>query len=359
MNRKDGRVQDPVGMREPRDARESLNPSRNEEGVGRSAASCPSVWVVILAGGEGNRLRQFVRLVLGAERPKQFCCIVGTRSMLRHTWDRARQIVPPDQIVTVITAGQERHLEDEPSGGVSQHVLVQPANKETGPGVLLPLLWIAQRAPAATVVVFPADHFIWEEARFLAYVRAAVRASQCFRDRLVILGVEADGPEQSYGWVAPGPPCDAGTGVELYQVRRFWEKPDRETAARLFASGHFWNTFVLAGHLQAFMRAASEALPDTLRSLSAAAPFLGTRYEAEALALAYRRLLPANFSRTLLAGQPDVLLTMPARGVYWSDWGDPQRILRTLRRFDRRPAWLPVYARTLAHGAEGALARSK
>jgi len=44
------------------------------------------------------------------------------------------------------------------------------------------------------------------------------------------------------------------------------------------------------------------------------------------------------------------------RAVYWSDWGDPQRILRTLRRFDRRPAWLPAYARALAQGAEWASA---
>lgn len=359
MNRTESWVHTPIGTNEPLDIGDSSIPLQGEQGAGCSSAPSATVWVVVLAGGEGNRLRQFVRLVLGADRPKQFCCIVGTRSMLRHTWDRARQIAPPDQIVTVITAGQERHIEDEPSGSVSRHVLVQPANKETGPGVLLPILWIARRDPGATVVVFPADHFIWEEARFLTYVRAAARAAQCFRDRLVVLGVEADGPEQSYGWIAPGPPCDAGAGVELYRVRRFWEKPDRQTAARLFASGHFWNTFVLAGQIQAFMAAAREALPETLLYLRAAAPFLGTRYQAEALAVAYRRLPPVNFSRTLLAGRPEVLVTMPARGVYWSDWGDPQRILRTLGRFDKRPAWLPAYARALARGAEGAFARSK
>jgi len=65
-------------------------------------------------------------------------------------------------------------------------------------------------------------------------------------------------------------------------------------------------------------------------------------------------LRPVNFSSTLLAGQPETLLTLPVRAVYWSDWGDPQRILRTLRRFDRRPAWLPVYARALAQGGEWA-----
>jgi mannose-1-phosphate guanylyltransferase len=336
---------------------EAWHPPPTEVDSGRYDTAA-DVWVVVLAGGWGTRLQQFIRHITGSDRPKQFCRIVGTRSMLRHTWDRARQFVPADRMATAITAGQERYLNEEKAAGVPGHVLVQPANKDTGPGLLLPLLWVAQRSPEATVVVFPADHFIWEEERFLTHVRAAVRSSQSFPDRLVILGVEADGPEQSYGWIAPGSPRNGGTGMELYQVKRFWEKPDRETAARLFASGYLWNTFVLAGRLQAFMRAAREALPDTLAPLSAAAAFLGTRYEAEALAATYRRLRPTNFSRTLLVGQPEALLTMPVRGVYWSDWGDPQRILRTLRRFDKRPEWLRVYARTFAQGAEEAAARS-
>jgi mannose-1-phosphate guanylyltransferase len=278
--------------------------------------------------------------------------------MLRHTWDRARQIVAPDRVLTVITAGQECYLAEEASDGVIGQVVVQPANKETGPGLLLPLLWLAQRSPGATVVVFPADHFIWEEERFLAYVRAAVRSSRCFQDRLVILGVEADGPEQSYGWIAPGPVCASGV-AELYHVRRFWEKPDHDTAARLFANGYLWNTFVLAGHLHAFMRAARQAVPEVLESLGAAAAFLGTRYETEVLAATYRSLRPINFSRTLLAGQPEALLALPVRAVYWSDWGDPQRILRTLRRFDRHPAWLSAYLRMLAQKPELAQAGSQ
>ena len=86
----------------------------------------------------------------------------------------------------------------------------------------------------------------WEEARFLGYVRRAIEAADRFRDRLVVLGVEADGPEQSYGWIAPGSPCEIGGGAELYQVRRFWEKPDRPTAARLFASGYHCNAFAIS-----------------------------------------------------------------------------------------------------------------
>ena len=302
-------------------------------------------WAVVLAGGEGKRLQPFVRHVFGTERPKQFCRIMGSRSMLRHTWDRAARLVERDRIVTVITAGQEPYIEEEAREGVPGTVLVQPANKETGPGVLLPLVWIARRDPEAAVIVFPADHFVWEEDRFAGHVRGALAAAQECLDRLVLLGVEADGPEVEYGWIAPGQPVAAGRASEVYGVRRFWEKPDRRTAARLLACGYFWNTLVLAGRVGSFLGLAAASIPHVLESLRAAAPGADPPGRASDLAEAYDRIPPTNLSQAVLARCPERLLVLAARGVAWSDWGDPARIIHTLRRYDRRPAWLPAYAR--------------
>ncbi|HEY7677868.1 MAG TPA: sugar phosphate nucleotidyltransferase [Candidatus Methylomirabilis sp.] len=319
--------------------------------VERAAGPEHDGWAVVLAGGEGRRMRPFVGQFLGSQRPKQFCRIVGRRSMLRHTWDRAARVVEPDRIVTVITAGQEPYLDEEAAGGVPGTVLVQPENKETAPGLLLPLLWVARRAPAATVAVFPADHFVWEEDRFAGHVRAALAAARERPDRLVLLGVEADAPEVGYGWIAPGEPLAAGPATELYCVRRFWEKPDARTAARLLASGHLWNTLVLAGQVKAFLALAAACIPQVLEGLGALGHLLDGVPRAAALASAYRRIPPTNFSRALLARLPERLMVLAARGVIWSDWGDPDRIVRTLRRFDRRPFWLPAYALAKARAA--------
>ena len=323
-------------------------------GVAGPSASGPreDLWIVVLAGGEGVRLKAFTREALGTDRPKQFCRIIGTRSMLRHTWDRARRLVPPERIITVITAGQERYLEEEAQGGVPGTVLVQPENKETAPGLLLPLLWIARRNPVATVSVFPADHFIGEEDRFEDHMRAAVRAAVHLRRRVILLGVEADGPETSYGWIVPGELVGTRSGAEVYTVRRFWEKPDRPTADHLFASGNLWNTFILVGGVDAILGLARERIPEVYKPLRAIAPCLGKPAEAAALAQAYERLRATNLSRALLARHPEALMVLAARGISWCDWGDPDRILRSLRRFDRRPAWLPIYGRIMAEAAE-------
>jgi len=311
-------------------------------------------WAVVLAGGNGRRLERFVRQVLGAEGPKQFCRIIGTRSMLRHTWDRALRLVAPERIVTVITAGQERYLAEEGRRGVPGTVFVQPENKETAPGILLPLLWIARRSPGATVGVFPADHFIWEEERFADHMEAALGAAERFADRLTLLGVESDGPETGYGWIGPGTSPDPDAPGELYAVQRFWEKPDRRAAARLYAWGYLWNTFIMAGRAAAVIALADAALPHVMALLREAEGHVGTPAEQAALRDVYRRIPATNFSQALLARYPEASLVLAARGITWSDWGDPERVVRTLARFDRRPAWLPAYVRGRAQVAAGA-----
>lgn len=338
------------GDRKSPGLREAVNDGeRGMAGPGRGARGPRGeLWGVVLAGGEGTRLQAFTRGVLGTERPKQFCRVIGTRSMLRHTWDRAARLVAPDRIVTIITAGQERYLEDEERHGVPGTILIQPENKETAPGLLLPLLRIARRNPVATVAVFPADHFIWEEDRFEAHMRAAVGAAARLRRRLILLGVEADAPETGYGWIAPGDPVQTPSGAELYLVRRFWEKPDRPTAAHLLARGYFWNTFILVGGVDTFLAFVRAAVPEVFRSLRAIASCLGTPAEPAALALAYQHLRPTNLSQALLARHPEALMVQVARGISWCDWGDPERIIRSLRQFDRQAEWLPAYARAQA-----------
>lgn len=203
------------------------------------------------------------------------------------------------------------------------------------------------------MAVLPADHFIWQEDRFATSVRTAFAVAEYWPDRLTLLGVEADAPETSYGWIAPGTPLAGGPDPELYAVQRFWEEPDRRAAARLFACGNFWNTFIMAGRLAAYLKLAEATLPDVLVPLRATEEVLGTPAEPMALRAAYKHIPSINFSQALLARHPEALLVLAARGITWSDWGDPERILRTLRRFERRPAWLPAYARPWAQEGAG------
>jgi mannose-1-phosphate guanylyltransferase len=163
----------------------------------------------------------FIEEWLGEQRPKQYCTFVGSRSMLRHSWDRARALALPDRVVTVLGHGHRRFPDDarEPAPGP---LLEQPCDCGTARGVFLGATLVAARDPAATVVVMPADHFVHPEGRFLALVETACRQAAVLPGRLVLLGARAHRRETDFGWIVPGPRALAFPAL---RVEGFEEKP--------------------------------------------------------------------------------------------------------------------------------------
>ena len=115
---------------------------------------------IVLAAGEGRRLQPLISRLRGDALPKQYVNFIGKRSMLEHTFARAESLIEPRRIFTVISRDHlqypevHRQLSCRPSGTV----VVQPENKETAPGLLLPLAHLYKHYPDSAVAVFPSDH---------------------------------------------------------------------------------------------------------------------------------------------------------------------------------------------------------
>jgi len=293
------------------------------------------LWGIVLAGGEGRRVRPLMRRLSGTDLPKQYCAVIGRRSMLQHTLDRVATSIDRDRILTVIIREHARWAREQLPGTPPDLLVVQPSNRETGPGLLLPLLRIHARDPAAAVAVFPADHFILEEAVFMAHAVQAIRFLEHQPGRVLILGIAPDRAETAYGWIEPGVELARHSGYDLLAVRRFREKPDARVAERYFMQGFLWNSLVLVGRVETFLSCIRQVLPRLWASFEAVAPALGTFRESEALEEVYRGLPSVNLSRGLLERIPDRLGTIPVKGVHWSDWGDEQRIRETLARIGK------------------------
>src|SRR6187549_3062564 len=100
--------------------------------------SVRSRWSVVLAGGRGTRLASLTT-VAGETVPKQYCSLAGGPSMLRRAIWRAEAIAGRDRVLVVVTAAQRRWWESELRDVAPCNVLVQPVDRGTAAGVLLPL----------------------------------------------------------------------------------------------------------------------------------------------------------------------------------------------------------------------------
>jgi mannose-1-phosphate guanylyltransferase len=294
-------------------------------------------WGLVLAAGDGTRLEAYVQRLLGYQLPKQYVNFVGRRSMLEHTFGRAERLISRPNIITIVSKTHLQHIavRRQLASRVPGTVIVQPANKETGPGILLPLMHIYKRSPEAIVSVFPSDHFILEEERFLDHVELAARAVAHNPDRIVLLAVEAHSAEQDYGYVVPG--AHAGE-IDLHgtrRVARFVEKPNARAARELVDAGAFWNTMVMVLKIKTLLQMIESIAPDTHRQFSRIFAAVATSHERSTVEAVYHKLQPMNFSRDILENIAracgDAISVLPVLQVYWSDWGSPIRLLASQR----------------------------
>jgi mannose-1-phosphate guanylyltransferase len=259
-----------------------------------------SLWAIVLAGGEGMRLRSVTRRIYGDDRPKQFAALVGARSLLRQTLDRVGALIPPERTVVVTLTSHARYVEADLREAPRPHVLAQPCDRGTAAGVLLPAHWIRNRDADATVVVFPSDHFVLEESAFMCHVADIARAARHHPERIVLLGAEPTEPEPEYGWIEPGEPVGVTARGPLNLIRRFREKPSPAEAARLFQGGCLWNMFVFAAKVSALIEAGRTCVPLLDDRLVRLGLFLGTQSEPWALRQAYALAPRASFSQSVL-----------------------------------------------------------
>jgi len=297
-------------------------------------------WTLALAGGEGMRLTEYVERRFGRRIPKQYCCLLGTRSMMQHTLERLNKVTPSAQTLTVIGTNHGPFAYPQ-LVGQCDHVFRQPSARDTGLALYVALAMIKRWTPNAVVTITPTDHYVAPSAKYIERVRAAQGVATRMRDKVVILGVQPTEADPELGYLSLG---EHVTDIpEVRQLVGFVEKPSVLVAQGLREKGALWNTMVTCGSVDALWELGRQAEPQLLDILDSLIPLIGTQDEDDAIQYVYRAYLPVSFSRDILERAPERLCALELEGVEWSDWGKPERIEHVLS-LRRSRALVPVRA---------------
>jgi mannose-1-phosphate guanylyltransferase len=292
-----------------------------------------NAWAVVLAAGEGSRLRALTTAPSGISVPKQFCSLYEGPSLLHEALCRAHTIAPESQTCAIVAKQHRRWWQETLRSLPAENVIVQPENRGTAVGILLPLLHILSRDLEARVVLLPSDHHVGQETLLTSALRDALEQLEWRYHESMLLGIEPDEVDPDLGYIIPG----SSDGRGSFTVVRFVEKPSLRVARELIRAGGLWNAFIVVSTALALLELFLARIPDIVNAMRTA---LERDEVADsngaALAELYEKLPIVDFSRDIVVGQESEFRTLPVPPCEWSDLGTPKRVAEALRR-SRRP----------------------
>ena len=220
---------------------------------------------VIMAGGTGSRLWPMSRELY----PKQFLRLYGQRSMLQETVlrlddvDAREPVVICNQEHRFLVAEQLRQINK-----LSHNIILEPVGRNTAPAIALAALSAIENGDDPILLVLAADHIINNKLAFHQAIKSAFKFA--LQGRLVTFGIVPTGPETGYGYIHRGQEETLDEQI-AYQVSRFVEKPNKETAESYIASGeYYWNSGMFMFRAKKYLEELEKFRPDILDACKAA-----------------------------------------------------------------------------------------
>ena len=284
-------------------------------------------WSVVLAAGDGSRLRTLTTDRFGVTVPKQFCSVGGGPSLLRMALARAGTVAGPGRCMVVVREEHRHWWEPEVSDLPADNVIVQPYNRGTASGLVHAALQVLLQDPTGIVAVLPAGHLVEDENTLATALMLAIRSQEVRAGRLVLLGVAPDAPDTGYEWIRPGERRPGGS----HRVSALVQKPSAVAAERLLREGALWNSLIFVCAAAALLRLMEHAAPHVLERFGLPALLPGED-RSHALATMFQRMPKADFSRDVLPRVARRLRVIPVPPCGWTDLGTPERVMAATRR---------------------------
>lgn len=214
-------------------------------------------YCVVMCGGAGTRFWPMSR----EEKPKQFIDFFGTgQSLLQMTVDRIHHIVPEENILVMTNEMYADMVRGQLPSIPSEHILHEPARRDTAPGALWAAHHILARDKDASVVFMPADHVVLKEREFHTSLLRGFEFVE-HSERILAVGVKPTAANTSYSYIQKGDPFRGSDRIS--KVKTLAERPGLKMAEIFIESGEFlWNSGIFMASASAIVDAFSRCVPD-------------------------------------------------------------------------------------------------
>lgn len=276
---------------------------------------------LIMAGGRGERFWPKSRKSL----PKQFLSLTGDgKAMIQLTVERILPLVDMQDIYIATNRSYKALVRQQLPELPEENILCEPVAKNTAPCIGLGAMHIAKKYEDAVMFVLPSDHLIKYNAMYLDTLRRASEVAE-EGENLVTLGIMPDYPETGYGYIKFQP--DARKGV-AFEVERFVEKPDLETAKRYLATEQYlWNSGMFIWRISTILHNMEKYLPETYDGLCRIRDAIGTSEEYAVLEREFALFKSESIDYGIME-KADHIYTLPG-SFGWDDvgsWNAVERI---------------------------------
>jgi len=264
-----------------------------------------------MAGGVGSRFWPLSKL----NKPKQFLDILGTgRTLLQMTFDRFKSICPIENIYIVTSLNyKETILEQLPEVNAEQ-VLLEPVRRNTAPCIAYANYKILQKNPNANIVTAPSDHLIIKENIFKKVITEGLKFVEN-NDALLTLGIKPSRPETGYGYIQVNGNNHIEENKNIFKVKTFTEKPNKDLAKIFYESGEFfWNAGIFIWSLKSIRKAFEKYLPDIDLLFKEGVDIYNTEQEGSFIAETYSQCQNISIDYGVMEKAENVY-------VYCSDFG--------------------------------------
>lgn len=228
---------------------------------------------LIMAGGRGERFWPKSRKNL----PKQFLSLTDDgKTMIQLTVERILPLVKMEDIYISTNRDYKELVRQQLPEIPEENILCEPVGRNTAPCIGLGAVHMRKKYEDAVMYVLPSDHLIKYTSIFLSTLTDAGEVAEQ-GENLVTLGITPDCPETGYGYIKFLPDQMLG---RAFEVDRFVEKPDLETAKEYVASEQYlWNSGMFIWKVSTILKNLETYLPETYQGLNRIADAIGTEEE--------------------------------------------------------------------------------